>query len=235
MSKKSLLELLNKQWLFCDGGTGTFLQERGLAGGELPENWNLTRPDIIKELHRSYINAGANIINTNTFGANRLKLDNLDEVITAAVGLAKDAAAESGRDDVFVALDIGPTGKLLKPFGDLEFEEAVDIFSEIVRCGAREGADLVLIETMADTYELKAAVLAAKENSDLPVLATTTFDESGKLLTGGTVATVVAVLEGLYLEGIEDGVYTLAAFPLKMKGLEASPCRAVLMREPKGY
>ncbi|MBR1757745.1 MAG: homocysteine S-methyltransferase family protein [Lachnospiraceae bacterium] len=195
--------LLGKEWLFCDGGSGTFLQERGLAGGEQPERWNLTHPEDVIGLHSAFLNAGSNIFNTNTFGANRLKYpEDLEEVVTAAVALAKEARRRTGREDAFIALDIGPTGKLLKPLGDLSFEDAVEIFGEVVRIGAAAGADLVQIETMNDTYELKAAVLAAKENCDLPVFATTTYDEKGKLLTGAPVEAVVALLEGLRVDAL---------------------------------
>lgn len=198
-----LTERLGKEWLFFDGGTGTILQERGLAAGELPETWNLTHPDEIISLHRGYLEAGSDIINTNTFGANALKYpDNLRKIVQAAVAHAKEARRLSGREDAYIALDIGPTGRLLQPMGDLPFEQAVALFGEVVRIGAAEGADLVLIETMSDSYELKAAVLAAKENCDLPILATVIFDEKGKMLTGGTVDSVVALLEGLRVDAL---------------------------------
>ena len=197
------MERLGKEWLFCDGGTGTILQSRGLKGGELPETWNLIRPEDIIDLHCGYLRAGCNIFNTNTFGANALKFpENLEEIVTAAVELAKEARRRTGREDAYVALDIGPTGKLLEPLGDLPFEKAVELFAQVVRCGSRAGADLVLIETMSDSYEAKAAVLAAKENCDLPVCITVTFDDKGKLLTGGTVDSTVALLEGLHVDAL---------------------------------
>ncbi|MBR6282210.1 MAG: homocysteine S-methyltransferase family protein, partial [Lachnospiraceae bacterium] len=197
--RQDLREKIKTDWVFCDGGMGTILQAKGLKGGELPETWNLLRPQDILDLHCSYLYAGATIFNTNTFGANRLKYpDNLEETVVAAVDLAKKARLQCGRqEDAYIALDIGPTGKLLEPLGDLPFDRAVELFAEVVRIGAREGADLVLIETMSDSYEAKAAVLAAKENCDLPVLITTIYDEKGKLLTGGTVASTVTMLEGL--------------------------------------
>ncbi|SFG74564.1 homocysteine S-methyltransferase family protein [Oribacterium sp. WCC10] len=197
--RKNILDRLGKEWIFFDGGTGSILQEKGLQPGELPETWNLSHPEEIIDLHLGYLRAGSHIFNTNTFGANRLKYpDNLDEIVSSAVHLAKEARRRSGReDDSYIALDIGPTGKLLKPMGDLSFDDAVDIFSEVVRIGAREGADLVLIETMNDTYEAKAAVLAAKENCDLPVLLTCVFDASGKMLTGGTPESMVSMFEAL--------------------------------------
>ncbi|HIY38579.1 MAG TPA: homocysteine S-methyltransferase family protein [Candidatus Agathobaculum merdigallinarum] len=199
----NITERLGKEWLFFDGGMGTILQERGLAAGELPEIWNITHPDEILSIHRAYLDAGSNIINTNTFGANALKYpENLREIVETAVAHAKEARRQSGREDAYIALDIGPTGRLLQPMGDLPFEQAVELFGEVVRIGAAAGADLVLIETMSDSYELKAAVLAAKENCSLPVLATVIFDENGKLLTGGTVDSVVALLEGLRVDAL---------------------------------
>ena len=202
--RKNIMDRIGREWLFFDGGTGSILQEKGLQPGELPETWNLLHPERILDLHRGYLETGADIYNTNTFGANRLKFpENLDEIVTAAVKLAKEARTQAGRDeDAYVALDIGPTGKLLAPMGDLSFDDAVDIFGEVVRIGAREGADLVLIETMNDSYEAKAAVLAAKENCDLPVFITCVFDGSGKMLTGGTPESVVAMLEGLGVDAL---------------------------------
>lgn len=195
--KKNILNELGKRIVFFDGGMGTLLQERGLEAGELPENWNLEHPDIIRELHRDYLNAGADIILANTFGANSLKFpDNLEEIVTTGVQNAKKAVEETGGKG-YVALDVGPTGKLLKPLGTLDFEDAVSIFARTIKAGAAAGADLILIETMSDTYELKAAVLAAKENCDLPIMATVIFGENGKMLTGATPEAVTALLEGL--------------------------------------
>ena len=202
-NRKPLLERLGREWLFFDGGTGTILQEKGLQGGELPETWNLSRPEDIIDLHCGYLEAGCDIFNTNTFGANALKYPHdLREIVEAAVSLAKEARQRTGREDAYIALDIGPTGRLLKPLGDLSFERAVDLFAQVVRIGAAAGADLVLIETMSDSYESKAAVLAAKENCSLPVLITNVFDKNGRLLTGGTVDSVVAMLEGLGVDGL---------------------------------
>ena len=217
--RQDLRERLGKEWLFFDGGMGTLLQAKGLAGGELPEKWNLTHPEVIIEIAENYLNAGADIFNTNTFGANRLKYpDSLEEIVTAGVNLAKEARRRAGREeDAYIALDIGPTGKLLEPMGDLSFDRAVELFGEVVRIGASAGADLVLIETMSDSYEAKAAVLAAKENCDLPVLITTIYDGTGKLLTGGTVDSTVPMLEGLGVDalGVNCGLgpeqmYTIA-------------------------
>ena len=214
---KDLRERLGKEWLVCDGGTGTILQAKGLSGGELPETWNLTRPEDIIDLHCGYLQAGCDIFNTNTFGANALKFpENLQEVVTAAVENAKEARRRTGREDAYIALDIGPTGKLLEPLGDLSFDRAVELFGEVVRYGSAAGADLVLIETMSDSYEAKAAVLAAKENCDLPVCITVTFDEKGKLLTGGSVDSTVALLEGLRVDalGVNCGLGPAQMIPI---------------------
>lgn len=200
----SFKDLLGKQMLFFDGATGTQLQARGLQAGELPERWNFTHPEIIEAVHKDYLAAGANILKTNTFGANPIKLAETDldckATITAAVTIAKKACA--GAADKFVALDLGPTGKLLAPYGDLPFEKAVAAYGEMVRYGVEAGADLILIETMSDTYETKAAILGAKENCDLPICVTLTFDEDGKLLTGATVEAAALMCEGLGVDAI---------------------------------
>ena len=199
----NLLSELGKRVIFFDGGMGTLLQEKGLGPGELPEPWNLTRPDVISGIHRSYLEAGADILKTNTFGANAAKLRDsgydVREIVTAGVRLAKAAAEGTG---ALVAMDIGPTGKLLKPLGDLGFEDAVSMFAEAASAGEQAGADLILIETMSDTYECKAAVLAAKENTHLPVFATIIVDREGKLLTGGDIPAAVAMLEGLGVDAL---------------------------------
>ncbi|MBO4864782.1 MAG: homocysteine S-methyltransferase family protein [Eubacterium sp.] len=201
--RKDLRERLGKEWLFCDGGMGTFLQEHGLKGGELPETWNLSKPEVILKLHELYLKAGADIFNTNSFGLNSLKFPGqVDELMTAAVELAKKARLNTGREDAYIAIDIGPTGKLLEPMGDLSFDRAVELFSETIKAGVKAGGDLVLIETMSDSYEAKAAVLAAKECCDLPVIVTTIYDEKGKLLTGGNVDSTVAMLEGLGVDAL---------------------------------
>lgn len=197
-------DLLGKSLLFFDGGMGTMLQSAGLKPGEIPDVWNITNADKVIAVHRAYAEAGSNIIITNTFGCNDLKLSGSGytarEIAAASVRNARKAIA--GLEDRFVALDIGPSGKLLKPLGDLDFEDAVELFAETVRGGLSEGADLILVETMSDAYELKAAVLAAKENSTLPVVATVTLDSKGKLLTGGDVESVCALLEGLGVDAI---------------------------------
>ena len=193
---------IGKRLLFFDGGMGSLLQKRGLQAGELPETWNILKPDVLTEIHKEYAEAGADIILANTFGANRFKYaDNLEEIVNAAVVNAREGIRLSGRQ-AYVALDVGPTGKLLKPMGTLDFEEAVDVFADVVKAGVNAGVDLILIETMNDSYELKAAMLAAKENSDLPVFATVVFDEKHKMLTGASPMAIVAMLEGLHADAI---------------------------------
>lgn len=195
----NILEKIKSGITYCDGGAGTLLQSWGLEAGEYPENWNITRPEKIIEMHRLYLEAGANIITSCTFGANRFKFDNLEEIITAAINNAKTACEGY---DAFVALDIGPLGKMLEPLGDLPFETAVEVFSESIKIGAHAGADLVLIETMNDSLEAKAAVLAAKESCSLPVFVTCVYDETKKLMTGANPAAMIAMLEGLGADAI---------------------------------
>lgn len=217
-----LLERLGKELLFFDGGMGTLLQAEGLQPGELPETWNIERKETIRKIHQSYFEAGSDIVLTNTFGANALKFHDencsLKAIIDAAVENVRFGAKAAIRDerDYYVALDIGPTGKLLKPLGDLSFEDAYEAFKEVVQYGEKAGADLIHIETMSDTYEVKAAVLAAKENTNLPVFATMIFDDKGKLLTGGDVPSVVALLEGLRVDalGINCGMGPKQMLPI---------------------
>ena len=201
----NMIEFIKDNLLYLDGGMGTLLQGQGLLPGELPERWNLTHPDVITSIHRDYYDAGSHVVNTNTFGANRLKLssEELERVIAAAIANARRAAAESrGSQPKWVALDIGPTGRMLKPYGDFDFEEAVSVFAETVRLGVKHGADLIMIETMNDSYETKAALLAAKENSDLPVFVSNAYGEDGKLMTGADAAAMVAMLEGMGADAI---------------------------------
>ena len=225
-------DLLGKKTLFFDGAMGTMLQAAGLKPGELPELWNFTHAGEVEKIHAAYLNAGADIIKTNTFGANRLKFAGTDiktaDVVTQAVKIAKKACA--GKPGSFVALDLGPTGKLLAPYGDLPFEEAVSIYAEIVTAGVAAGADLILIETMSDTYEMKAALLAAKENSDLPVVCTMTLDEDGKLLTGGDITAAAIMLEGLGADaiGFNCGLGPAQMQKLLPQLLAATPLPAVL-------
>ena len=243
----SVLDFLGKEILYFDGAMGTRLQAAGMKPGELPEVWNITHGDVVAEIHASYVKAGANILKSNTFGANALKMQGsgytVEEAVLAAFANARKGfqkANETGQPDSvisdsasrsfseisgspqgkasgagiassdfikktpgqFIALDLGPTGKLLAPYGDLQFEEAVALYAETVRAGVKAKADLILVETMSDTYEAKAAILAAKENSDLPVFVTFTFDKDGKLLNGADVETAVLMAEGLGADAV---------------------------------
>ena len=243
----SVLDFLGKEILYFDGAMGTRLQAAGMKPGELPEVWNITHGDVVAEIHASYVKAGANILKSNTFGANALKMQGsgytVEEAVLAAFVNARKGfqkAKETGQPDSvisdsvsrsfseisgslqgkasgagiassdfikktpgqFIALDLGPTGKLLAPYGDLQFEEAVALYAETVRAGVKAKADLILVETMSDTSEAKAAILAAKENSDLPVFVTFTFDKDGKLLNGADVETAVLMAEGLGADAV---------------------------------
>ncbi len=195
---------LNKTRLYFDGGMGTLLQAKGLGAGERPESWNLTRPEIIRDIHLDYLNAGSNIISANTFGANCLKLDNYKEVIAAAIRNARDAISlfEGDKGRCFVAFDMGPTGKMLEPLGDLSFEDAVEIFRRSAFEAEKNKADLIIIETMNDSYETKAAVLGAREGSSLPIFVSNVFDERGKLMTGADAKAMIALLESLGVDAI---------------------------------
>ena len=228
---RQLIDKLGSEWLFCDGGAGTYLQDRGLAGGVLPETWNIDNPEAILDLYTSYLKAGADIINANTFGANVFKFgDDLEKIIKAGVDLALKARLDTGRCDAFIALDMGSCGKLLQPMGDLSFDEAYDVFARNVRAGVEAGVDLILIETMSDLYETKAAVLAAKENSDLPVIVTCVFDTEGRMLTGGTVEAAVALLEGLKVDalGINCSLSPEEMYPVIQRIVAASSLPVVV-------
>lgn len=201
----NILDFLKENILILDGGMGTILQSRGLIPGEFPERWNLSHPDVIREVHRDYFDAGSNVVATNTFGANILKFTptELEDIVRAAVENVRIAKEQSsGTQEKFIALDIGPTGKLLKPYGDFDFEDAVSAFAETVKLGVKYGVDLIIIETMNDSYETKAALLAAKENSDLPVFVSNAYGEDGKLMTGASPAAMVAMLEGMHADAI---------------------------------
>ncbi len=201
----TFLEFLKNNTVYLDGGMGTLLQAKGLQAGEYPERWNISHPDIIKNIHKDYFDAGSNVVSTNTFGANLLKFspDELDEIIKFAVQNAKSARDESiASGEKFIALDIGPSGKMLRPYGDFDFEDAVSLFAETVKIGAKYGVDLVIIETMNDSYETKAALLAVKENCNLPVIVSNAYGEDGKLMTGASPAAMVAMLEGMGADAI---------------------------------
>ncbi len=214
-------EDLGKKLLFFDGGMGTLLQAKGLKPGELPETWNVEHKEEIISIHQAYMEAGSDIVLTNTFGANALKFREggypLQDIICQAVGNVKEAARRSGtKRKIYTALDVGPTGKLLKPMGDLEFEAAYEAYKQAMIYGEEAGADLIHIETMSDTYEIKAAVLAAKENTKLPVFVTAVFDERKKLLTGADVPAFVSLLEGLKVDalGVNCGLGPVQVLPI---------------------
>lgn len=201
-----LLDKLGKELLFFDGGMGTLLQKEGLQPGELPEVWNIEHYEAVQKIHKAYFESGSDIVLTNTFGANAVKFHSdkytLKEIVEKAIDNVRRAAEAANKEEYYVALDMGPTGRLLQPMGDLSFEEAYNAYKEVMLYGETAGADLIHIETMSDTYEVKAAVLAAKENTSLPVFVTLIFDEKGKLLTGGDIPSVVAMLEGLRVNAI---------------------------------
>ena len=194
-------EKIKTHRLFFDGGTGTVLQKKGLLPGEPTEVMNSRDREAVVELHLAYLNAGADIIKTNTFGINALKTKDVEGELALALDIAKDAVRRSGKE-AYIAFDVGPTGRMLKPFGDLDFEDAVEIFAKNMRLAESLGADLVLIETVSDLYEAKAAVVAAKENTTLPIFVTCAFGQDGKLLTGATPEAMVAMLEGLGVDAI---------------------------------
>ncbi len=217
-----------------DGGTGTLLQEAGLPLGELPERWSLTHAEVVQAIHRAYFDAGSHIVCANTFGANGLKYSatELREVVKAGIENVRIAAKTSkGTQEKFVALDIGPLGKLLKPYGDFAFEQAIESFAQTVKLGVEFGADLIFIETMGDSLECKAAVLAAKENSGLPIFVSCAYGEDKKLMTGANPTAMVTLLEGLgvdavgvncstgprQMEGVVDELLASASIPVLVK------------------
>ena len=196
-------ELNNDEILLFDGGIGTMLQKAGLKLGEQPEILNFTEENLIKEIHKEYIEAGSKVISTNTFGANELKLKNtgytVEEVINKAVKIAKDATEDK---EVYIALDLGPTGELLEPMGTLSFDNAYNIFKRQVIAGVEAGVDIIIIETITDLYEAKVAVLAAKENSNLPVFCTMSFEKNGRTFTGCTSGSMALTLDGLGVDAL---------------------------------
>lgn len=223
-----ILKLIKKRKVFFDGGMGSLLQEKGLKAGEFPEMWNIDKSDVVKDIHKEYLLSGADIISANTFGCNSLKFDkegtySVENIIRSGVRNAKEAVKESGKD-AYVALDIGPTGKLLKPLGDLDFKDAYEIYKEIILFGLKENPDIILIETMSDGYEAKAAILAAKENCDLPIFVSMTLGEDGKLLTGGNAESIISMMEGLRVDviGLNCGLGPLQLKPFISKMLEVS-------------
>jgi len=196
-------EYIKDNILVFDGAMGTMLQKKGLKLGENPETLNITEPSIIEEIHKEYIKSGANVITTNTFGANELKLKlcnlEVEVAVDAAIEIAKKAR---GNSDTYIALDVGPIGELLEPMGTLSFDRAYEIFKRQIVQGVKSGADIILVETMTDLYELKAAILAVKENCDLPLFCTMTFEENKRTFTGCSPEAMVLVLEGLGVDAL---------------------------------
>ena len=225
----TVLDFVKGNTLVLDGAMGSLLLARGMRRDERSESWDLSHPEVVKSIHRSYFDAGCNVVLTNTFGANRLFHDSgeLARIVSAAVGLARDAARESGApQEKFVALDIGPCGKLIDPLGDLPFEAAKEVFAETIRLGAQAGADLVFIETMYDLTETRAALSAAKESCALPVFVSNTYGEAGTLMTGAAPAEVVAALTELGADAVgmncsqgAEGLAPLAAEYLSLTHL----------------
>ncbi|MBQ6574553.1 MAG: homocysteine S-methyltransferase family protein, partial [Lachnospiraceae bacterium] len=205
-------EFLKDNFVILDGGMGSLLQKRGLLPGQKPETFNILHPEIIRDIQKDYFDAGSNVVNSNTFGANIFNFpdeEELKSVIEAAISIAKEAAAlsdeaseESQKRPKFVSLDMGSLGQLLQPYGNLPFEDAVEAFAKTVRIGAAAGADLVSVETMNDCLETKAALLAVKENCDLPVIVTDAFDENGQLMTGADPSAMTAVLEAMGADAV---------------------------------
>ena len=223
------IKLNYEKFLLFDGGMGTMLQAYGLKGGELPETYNINKPDVILRIHRDYIAAGADIITSNTFGANRYKLKesgySAGEVVESAVKIAREAAG-----DKYVALDMGPIGQLMEPYGTLSFQNAYEAFKEQVLAGTAAGADLILIETMSDIYEAKAAILAAKENSSLPVICTMTFQADGRTLTGTDPLTMVNIISHLGVDalGVNCSLGPKDIMPLLSQILKYSPVPVIV-------
>ena len=198
---KPITKLIRERRVYFDGGMGSMIQALGLQPGEEPALWSLEHPEKIASIHRQYFEAGCDVVFTNTFGVNRTKFDNYEELIRASIKIAR-AEADRFEEDKYVALDIGPLGQLLEPLGKLPFEEALEIYADTVRAAEGAGADLIIIETMNDAHETKAAVLAAKENSSLPVFVSNVFDSTGRMMTGGTPGSMAALLEGLRVDAV---------------------------------
>lgn len=220
--------LAGEEFLLFDGAMGTMLQRSSsLKAGELPELLCLTEPDAVTAVHRAYVEAGSMAVTTNTFGANARKLGGkarVQDIFDAAIGCARQSGAR------YVAADIGPLGALLEPMGTLSFSDAYDLFAEQVRAADTAGADLIIIETMTDLLEAKAAVLAAKENSALPVFATMTFEESGKSFLGAAPDAVARTLEALSVDalGINCSLGPTTLRPILQQMLEVTSCPVIV-------
>lgn len=235
-----LKERLGKEILLFDGGMGTQLQKAGLKAGEIPEVYNIEHPQIIVDIHKRYLEAGADFITTNTFGANPLKMKDcgypFEELIKAAVKNAKKAKEEANKD-AYIVLDIGPIGQLLLPLGSLSFDEAYAIIKAQVEC-VKDEVDAILLETMSDLYEVKAGILAVKETCDVPLFVSMTFQKDGRTLTGSDPLTFVNVVEGLgvdvlgvncslgpkELQPIMDVILENATIPVMMEPNAGLPC-----------
>ena len=227
-------ELIGKKMLYFDGGLGTLLQAAGLQPGEEPERWNIEHADVVKNVHLDYYKAGCNIVTTDTLGCHLLNFPDdgdytVEQIANAAVDNAQRAREEADEADGaaeprLIAFSIGSLGKLLKPLGTMSFDEAYAIFARSVRAAEAAGADFIHFETMNDLYEVKAAVLAAKENCSLPISVTMTYDGNGRLMTGGDVPGEVALLEGLGVDmlGINCGLGPAQMKPIALKMLEYS-------------
>ncbi|MBR0600416.1 homocysteine S-methyltransferase family protein [Sinanaerobacter chloroacetimidivorans] len=203
----TITNLFGKKIIICDGAMGTMMQKYGLKAGELPESLNITHPEIIRGIHKEYFDAGSDFVSTNTFGANAYKLKGsgytVDQIVNQAVKLAKEAALDTvSQGEKYVALDVAPIGRLLEPVGDLTFEEAYGMFREQIVAGTKAGADFILFETFTDISELKAGILAAKENCELPVFASVTFQEDGRMLMGSDPLTAVNIIQDLGIDAL---------------------------------
>lgn len=196
-------KLFEQEFILLDGAFGTMLQQNGLQLGEIPELLSFSRPELITKIHHDYLEAGSDIIYANTFGANRYKLEGcgktVTEVVTQSVKLARAEADKFGK---YVAVDVGPIGTLLEPSGTLTFEEAYEIFKEVMVAGEKAGADFVVLETMTDLYEIKAGILACRENTSLPLLATMTFEENQRTFTGCSIEAMALTLQGLGVDAL---------------------------------
>ncbi len=224
MKQNALKARLETGLVYFDGGTGSVLSSLGLPAGARPEKWTVQYPERIRALHTAYFSAGADIVKTNTFGVNPIHYRDeaeFETLVRDAVRLAREARDEAKRDG-FVALDLGPLGLLFEPYGPLSFEDAVSAFSKTVRVGRDAGADLVLIETMTDSYETKAAVLAAKASSDLPVFVTNSYDARGRMMMGANAEAMVALLEGL---GVDALGVNCSTGPVEMLETVRSLCK----------
>ena len=228
----------SRVWIL-DGAMGTMLQQAGLAPGEIPDVWSVTHPEVVTGIHKAYLEAGSNFISTNTFGANGKKLAGcgytVAQVVTAAVQCAKKAAEGS---DAKILLDIGPLGEMLQPMGTLPFEQACDLFKEVVAAGAAAGADAVYFETMTDLLEVKAGILAAKETCDLPVMASMTFEDTGRTFTGCQVESFAVTAQGLGADAVGINCsprsclwWSGSALPAACR-CSQSPMRVCLTRPP---